>query len=201
MLVQWCDQNDNTAWTPSDTNTAGSRNLVGGSELLFGMRTRFGNLIFSDASVFAMVFVGGLNPFGFETIASGASGLIGPRAAVEVNSVAYWMGLDNFYIYDGTVRPMKNSKDIRRFVFDNVNRLQRGKIFASANTLYNEIYFFYCDTDSDEINRYVKRSEEHTSELQSLMRSSYAVFCLKNQTSSQHVAQKTTKTNYKQTRK
>src|SRR3546814_2672087 len=28
-------------------------------------------------------------------------------------------------------------------------------------------------------DRYVKRSEEHTSELQSLMRNSYAVFCLK----------------------
>src|SRR3546814_3722099 len=30
------------------------------------------------------------------------------------------------------------------------------------------------------------RSEEHTSELQSLMRISYAVFCLKKQTSSKH---------------
>src|SRR3546814_5260312 len=29
-------------------------------------------------------------------------------------------------------------------------------------------------------NIYFKRSEEHTSELQSLMRISYAVFCLKN---------------------
>src|SRR3546814_4283837 len=31
----------------------------------------------------------------------------------------------------------------------------------------------------------VKRSEEHTSELQSLMRISYAVFCLKKQTTNQ----------------
>src|SRR3546814_2012417 len=30
--------------------------------------------------------------------------------------------------------------------------------------------------------RRARRSEEHTSELQSLMRSSYAVFCLKNKT-------------------
>src|SRR3546814_2907334 len=33
----------------------------------------------------------------------------------------------------------------------------------------------------------VIRSEEHTSELQSLMRISYAVFCLKKKTESQHV--------------
>src|SRR3546814_3176935 len=34
--------------------------------------------------------------------------------------------------------------------------------------------------DGDEIEVNIGRSEEHTSELQSLMRISYAVFCLKN---------------------
>src|SRR3546814_5474292 len=34
----------------------------------------------------------------------------------------------------------------------------------------------------------VKRSEEHTSELQSLMRISYAVFCLKKKTTPTHTA-------------
>src|SRR3546814_2681376 len=33
----------------------------------------------------------------------------------------------------------------------------------------------------------VKRSEEHTSELQSLMRISYAVFCLKKKTNKQYI--------------
>src|SRR3546814_4691495 len=39
------------------------------------------------------------------------------------------------------------------------------------------------------------RSEEHTSELQSLMRISYAVFCLKkkNKSRNQHISQHTTK--------
>src|SRR3546814_7540691 len=36
------------------------------------------------------------------------------------------------------------------------------------------------------------RSEEHTSELQSLMRSSYAVFCLKKKTTAGHLDDKTT---------
>src|SRR3546814_2666461 len=35
--------------------------------------------------------------------------------------------------------------------------------------------------------RLVQRSEEHTSELQSLMRISYAVFCLKKQTQSKNL--------------
>src|SRR3546814_2433145 len=35
-------------------------------------------------------------------------------------------------------------------------------------------------------NRLPSRSEEHTSELQSLMRNSYAVFCLKKKKTNQH---------------
>src|SRR3546814_7580688 len=39
-----------------------------------------------------------------------------------------------------------------------------------------------CRSDPLVLNRRSGRSEEHTSELQSLMRISYAVFCLKNKT-------------------
>src|SRR3546814_10204099 len=45
----------------------------------------------------------------------------------------------------------------------------------------------------DRLARLAQRSEEHTSELQSLMRISYAVFCLKKK--KKHNTQKSTKTN------
>src|SRR3546814_8550339 len=41
-----------------------------------------------------------------------------------------------------------------------------------------------------------RRSEEHTSELQSLMRSSYAVFCLKQKTSINHIESTYSKPTY-----
>src|SRR3546814_7284511 len=43
------------------------------------------------------------------------------------------------------------------------------------------------------------RSEEHTSELQSLMRISYAVFCLKKKTNNQPTTQPTNTTKYNHT--
>src|SRR3546814_3110683 len=46
----------------------------------------------------------------------------------------------------------------------------------------------------------VERSEEHTSELQSLMRTSYAVFCLKKKNEKTHI-QHTTHHNYTSTSK
>src|SRR3546814_9625157 len=39
----------------------------------------------------------------------------------------------------------------------------------------------------DALARRIARSEEHTSELQSLMRTSYAVFCLKNKQNNHHI--------------
>src|SRR3546814_5477067 len=44
------------------------------------------------------------------------------------------------------------------------------------------------------------RSEEHTSELQSLMRNSYAVFCLKKKTNKYSTTTNNSKTNTKQNR-
>src|SRR3546814_9449492 len=40
---------------------------------------------------------------------------------------------------------------------------------------------FHVDDGADDLHNLASRSEEHTSELQSLMRISYAVFCLKKQ--------------------
>src|SRR3546814_6513160 len=52
-----------------------------------------------------------------------------------------------------------------------------------------------CFTVGFQITESLKRSEEHTSELQSLMRISYAVFCLKKTTkqNTMHIRRKTAK--------
>src|SRR3546814_3702008 len=42
------------------------------------------------------------------------------------------------------------------------------------------------DQQRAEMHRWLERSEEHTSELQSLMRISYAVFCLKKKKHQEH---------------
>jgi hypothetical protein len=154
MRLEWCDQSDNTDWTPSDVNTAGGRDLQGGSEIVGGIRTRGTNLIFTDAAVWTMTHIGGLDTFGFEQASSGASGMIAPHAACDVDGVGFWMGINDFYLWDGVVRRVPNSKDIRRFVFDNITRIQREKCFAFCNTMFSEIWWLY--PTGTEITRYVK---------------------------------------------
>src|SRR3546814_1992078 len=64
--------------------------------------------------------------------------------------------------------------DLSRFVEDAVNR-------AVLRETVRDVRERNADADAGEIERIVEieRSEEHTSELQSLMRISYAVLCLK----------------------
>lgn len=156
MKVEWASQDAPTVWSPSDQNTAGGRALVGGSEILFGLRTRGTNLIFTDASAWTMTFVGGLDVFGFRQVAAGASGIVSPRAACDVNGIVYWMGNNDFYFFDGRVRRIRRSKENRRFVFDNLNQQQKNKTFVFCNTLFSEIWWFYVSATATEIDRYIK---------------------------------------------
>src|SRR3546814_3319282 len=56
--------------------------------------------------------------------------------------------------------------------------LQAGAVIARRDS-DGSVYFRALGNDAQRIADLVSRSEEHTSELQSLMRISYAVFCLK----------------------
>src|SRR3546814_9836002 len=63
----------------------------------------------------------------------------------------------------------------RRLTF--ITRFQRSSVTSSVSPRHE-----YPPIWADASSRPNSRSEEHTSELQSLMRNSYAVFCLKKQT-------------------
>src|SRR3546814_2784863 len=66
------------------------------------------------------------------------------------------------------------------------NRIEAAKLLASNGvfdrvTPYQSLRYQLADLGGEPPVADAERSEEHTSELQSLMRISYAVFCLKKQ--------------------
>lgn len=79
--------------------------------------------------------------------------IIGPNAAICVNNVAYWMGVDKFYAYNGRVEPLPCS--LRKFVFGRINREQGYQVHAGHNEGFNEIWWFYCTAGSTSIDSYV----------------------------------------------
>src|SRR3546814_1457168 len=64
-------------------------------------------------------------------------------------------------------------------------RQLRPDLAGKAPHLGGDVLRMRVDIDADDPHRGIERSEEHTSELQSLMRISYAVFCLKKKKTKQ----------------
>ena len=152
LLVRWSDQEDYTTWTPSATNQAGSMRLSFGSELKCAMQMRQETLVFTDAAVYSMQFLGPPYVWGFTILDSNIS-ITGPNAVAVANNVAYWMGNEKFYTYSGRVETLPCS--IRQYVFGDINQTQGYQIFAGTNEGFNEIWWFYCSANSTEVDRYV----------------------------------------------
>lgn len=79
-------------------------------------------------------------------------------ARVVVKGVAYWMGPDNFYRWQGAnveVVPSNSASEttLLNYVFKNINRAQAYKSFAWYNQRFDEIWFHYPSEGSNELDR------------------------------------------------
>jgi hypothetical protein len=63
------------------------------------------------------------------------------------------MGVDKFYKYDGRTQTLRC--DLRQYIFQDLNILQSPQIFAGTNEGFNEVWWFYCSANSNQIDRYV----------------------------------------------
>ena len=152
MFVRFGDQETLTEFTESATNTAGGQRLTDGSFIVSAIRSRGQILIFTDTALHGMQFVGPPYTFGFQQLGANC-GCIGPHAAVDVNGIAYWMGVEAFYLFDGTVKKMPCT--VQDYVFKDINLVQGSKFYAGVNSQFNEVTWWYCSFTSDFIDRFV----------------------------------------------
>ncbi|MBX3504404.1 MAG: hypothetical protein KF895_02920 [Parvibaculum sp.] len=152
LLVRWCDQENYTQWSPSSTNTAGDKRLDYGNEIVGAVRARGEILLVTDTAAHAMYFIGPPYTFGFRNVGIGC-GMAGPHAGIEHLGSAYYMGEDNFYVYNGTVQTLPC--DVKSYVFGDINLFQKAKIHAGRNQKFDEVIWFYCSAAATEIDRYV----------------------------------------------
>jgi hypothetical protein len=99
-----------------------------------------------------MQYIGPPYTFGFQQLGSNC-GALGPNSAIEVNGLAFWMGHEAFYVFDGTVKKLPCT--VQDYVFDDINLVQEDKVFAALNSDFNEVTWFYCSFTSDYIDRCV----------------------------------------------
>lgn len=155
LYVKWPDRDDLTDWTPTDLNTANVRRLAGGSKLVAGaaLGNRL-NLVWSDENLFLFSYSG--SAFIYDTwIAGEKCGLVGPAAFTTTSSLAFWMGREHFFMFNGSVVPIPNQEEIRAWVFDHIHPAHRSKTVCFYNEKFREVWWIYPTRDVTEPNRYV----------------------------------------------
>jgi hypothetical protein len=152
MLIRWSSQDDPYNWTPDATNQAGSTRLSNGSEIITALQTRQEILVWTDAALYSLQYLGPPNVWQTQLLGDNIS-IMSPNSVSLASGVVYWMGTDKFYVYDGRVQTL--NCDVRRYVFSDFNQSQSAQVFAGTNEGYNEVWWFYCSANSTVVNRYV----------------------------------------------
>jgi hypothetical protein len=151
MLIRWSDQESAVNWTPAATNQAGSLRLSHGSRIDATLQTRQEILVWTDTSVYGLQYLGPPVVWGSQLLANNVS-IVSDRAVALAAGVAYWMGEDKFYTYDGRVNTL--SCDLRQYIFSDINLDQYSQVCAGTNEQFNEVWWFYCSANSTQIDRY-----------------------------------------------
>jgi len=152
MLIRWSDQEDATNWKPSATNQAGSLRLSRGSEIIAAKQTRQAITVWTDTAVYSLQFLGGQAGWGAQLIGDNVS-IVSLNAACYAGGVSYWMGKDKFYLSDGNIKVLPCN--LLRYVFGDFNLGQTDQIFSGSNEEFQEVWWFYCSSDSTAIDKYV----------------------------------------------
>ena len=152
LLIRFSDAESTTTWNALATNSAGELRVGSGSEIICAVETRQQIIVFTDSSLHAMQFLGPPFTFGISQLSENIT-IMGPMAAKAVDDTIFWMGQEDFYVFDGRVQKLPSA--VRSYIFDDFNVQQNQKVFAALNSTFDEIWWFYPSEDSTEIDKYV----------------------------------------------
>jgi len=152
MFVRWSDQEDVANWTPDATNQAGSIRLSRGSEIVTAIQARQELLVWTDSALYSFQYVGAPAVWATQIVGNNTS-IASQNARAFANGMCFWMGKDGFYMYDGRTQTLRC--DIRRYIFDNMNKEQVSQIFAGTVEAFSEVWFYYCSKLSTVVDSYV----------------------------------------------
>jgi hypothetical protein len=90
MLVRFSDVGNNTVWTASATNQAGSFRLSRGSKIVGALGSALTILLWTNEGLWLMQYIGPPLVYSFVQVGFG-SGLIAPKAAASTPRGVFWM--------------------------------------------------------------------------------------------------------------
>ena len=152
LLISWATTENYKVWNPLTTNSAGSLRLENGSYFVAALETRQEILIWTDTALHSMQFLGPPYTYGVNVLSANST-IYGPKAMISAMGVVFWMGTDNFYMYDGRLATIPCT--VWDYVFNDINRHGSFQVQCGTNRAFGEIWWHYPSASSTENNRYV----------------------------------------------
>ena len=152
MFIRFSIDENINEYTPEATNTAGTQRIQDGTKIMGALVAKENILVWTDNALYTMKFVGAPFTFGFEQVGTNC-GLIGKNSAIEIDGVAYWMGNNGFFSFDGTVNTLPCS--VEDYVYDDIDTTKGQQVNAGINNLFTEVVWWYPTAGSEFNNRYV----------------------------------------------
>lgn len=147
LQIRWCDVNNYNVWESTITNQAGGYNIPTGSLIVRGIQGPTQQYWFTDIDCYVSQYTGPPFVYGFNKVGSGC-GLIGQKAVCMLHSNMYWMSQKQFFVLSGTNAAQTIPCTVWDFVFQNLNLNYVDNIRAAANSMFNEVNWFFPTVNS-----------------------------------------------------
>lgn len=157
-LVKWSSGADPGAipssWDETDpTIDAGESDLAEGyDQIVDGLQLRDFFMIYKEASIWRMDYVGGAYIFSFKKVL-GTSGALNRNCIVEVDGYHLVLTGSDVIIHDGYTSTSILDKQCRRYMFQDMDVTGLGRAFVFKNPFMNEVFVCYASLGHDAPNR------------------------------------------------
>jgi len=145
-----CAAFDDTSWTPSVTTQATSGRLVSTTgPITAGGRLGEYAVAYKARSMYLGQYVGAPAVWDWIQIRGGNAGCVGKEAFTDVNGVHFFVGEDNFWMFDGTTPVPLGDGAVRFWFKENSNPGALYKTICTFDRQNNLVYIFYPSRFSD----------------------------------------------------
>jgi hypothetical protein len=155
-LIQNCAAGDFNNWTSADSNAnnISSTKVVKGLPIRGGTTSPAGLFWTLDSLVrvtYSPTTVGSATLYWRYDLITQQTSILSSQCVIEYDGIFYWAGTDRFLMYNGVVQEVENNLNFNYF-FDNLNIVQRQKVWATKVPRFGEIWWFFPSGDSTECN-------------------------------------------------
>ncbi|WP_027815002.1 hypothetical protein [Paraburkholderia bannensis] len=153
--VQWCAIDDPTTWPASGSVTeaqllAGSQIIPGDQGWIMGLVGNLGNAdgaVFFERAIWRVVFQGSPTIFGFYP-AEGVRGTPAPKSIVQLGALAYYLGEDGFYAFDGSQSIPLGVDRVDKTFWANVNMAYLYNVVGAVDPINRLVMWLYPSNSS-----------------------------------------------------